>query len=469
MKGTYKRIGIIVFLSAIALSIAVSWAQAEVKRRATVTYKPTEISSVLNNPYMGFAPDARWGPYEQPHRLVFFDFTWRDIEESKGVYTFDKLEEKHQFKKWTDQNVKIIFRLILDDPRDDRHMDIPDWLYEEIGKEGSWYTTSYGQGFSPNYENKILIEEHQKLIRKLGERYNRDARIAFIELGSIGHWGEWHTKDGKGGVKEPFPKLAVTDQYVNAYIHEFPDKPLLMRRPHEIAKINHIGLYNDVFGDNEETRDNFIKWIHNGYTSWLTGEKMPAMPEHWIYAPSGGEFASSEDDSQYISNTSIEETLAQARESHTTWLGPNIPSIETYGDKYQGNIDRLLNTMGYRYVIKTEAHQAKIKPNEKLMVNMVIENKGVAPFYFNWPLELSLADQQGKIVYRENVQADIRSWLPGLHKSTSSLKLPAMLPKGEYALCIAILDPEKGTPGVELAIQGKRGDGRYTLGKVNVE
>ncbi|UKS25794.1 DUF4832 domain-containing protein [Paenibacillus sp. HWE-109] len=469
MKRKYRTLGMVIFLSVIVLSVTISLVNAEVKRRATVKFTPTEVSSVLNNPYMGFAPDARWGPYKQPHRLVFFDFTWRDIEATKGVYTFDQLEEKNQFKKWTSQNVKIIFRLILDDPTDSKHMDIPDWLYKEIGEEGTWYKTSYGQGFSPNYDNKTLIEEHQKLIRKLGERYNRDARIAFVELGSVGHWGEWHTKDGDGGVAEAFPKIAVTDQYVEAYIQGFPDKPLLMRRPHDIAKTNHMGLFNDVFGDKEETTAGFVDWINNGYTSWLTEEKMPAMPEHWIYAPSGGEFAFSEDDTKYITNKTIEETLAQAKASHTTWLGPNVPLLDTEKGKYQGNIDRLLNTMGYRFVLKTETHQAKVKRSEKLVVNTIMENKGVAPFYYNWPLEFSLADKDGKIVYKENAQVDIRRWLPGTQKSTASLNIPGTLPVGKYTLCVSILDPEKGSPGIDLAIQGKRADGRYTLGIVNVE
>ncbi|KRE40964.1 DUF4832 domain-containing protein [Paenibacillus sp. Soil724D2] len=467
MKRKYKVIGILTALSLMTVSITL--VSAEVKKRETIKFSPTEIGSVLNNPYMGFAPDARWGPYQEPHRLVFFDFTWRELEAAKGIYAFDKLEEKNQFKRWKSENVKIIFRLILDDTSDTSHMDIPDWLYEEIGEEGSWYNTSYGKGFSPNYENKKLIEEHRKLIQKLGERYNHDARIAFVEVGSVGHWGEWHTKSGQGGVSEPFPKAAVTDQYVEAYLGEFPDKPLLMRRPHEIAKSNHLGLFNDVFGDKQETMSGFINWIHNGYTSWLTEEKMPAMPEHWIYAPSGGEFAYSEDENKYIANNAIDETIAQARESHTTWLGPNLPSFKSYKGKYQGNVERLLNTMGYRYVLKTETHQTKVKPNEKLVVNMVMENKGVAPFYFNWPLELSLADAEGKIVHRESVQVDIRSWLPGIQKSTLSLKIPATIPIGKYTLCVGIIDPESGNPGIELAIQGKREDGRYSLGIVNVQ
>ncbi len=87
----------------------------------------------------------------------------------------------------------MIIRLVLDYPNKENSMQIPKWLYNEIGGDGTWYDISYGKGFSPNYENKTLIYYHEKLIKALGERYNSSSEIAFIELGSIGHWGEWHT------------------------------------------------------------------------------------------------------------------------------------------------------------------------------------------------------------------------------------------------------------------------------------
>jgi hypothetical protein len=39
---------------------------------------------------------------------------------------------------------------------------------------------------------------------------------------------------------------------------------------------------------------------------------------------------------------------------------------------------------------------------------------------------------------------------------------------GEYDLCVAILDPNTMEPGLELAIEGRRDDGRYKLDKMQV-
>ena len=34
-------------------------------------------------------------------------------------------------------------------------------------------------------------------------------------------------------------------------------------------------------------------------------------------------------------------------------------------------------------------------------MDMEWENSGVAPFYFDWPLEVSFANRNGKIVYKK--------------------------------------------------------------------
>jgi hypothetical protein len=47
--------------------------------------------------------------------------------------------------------------------------------------------------------------------------------------------------------------------------------------------------------------------------------------------------------------------------------------------------------------------------------------------------------------------------------------IPENLPEGTYNLCIAIIDPETNSPGIDLAITGKRSDGRYSIGNITVK
>lgn len=441
---------------------------AEKTEEAVAVYRPEKLDQVLNNPYMGFAPDAKGGPYPLPHRLVYSNVTWRELEPVKGEYDFAGFEKRIKLEEWSRQGVKLILRVVLDVPRSSSRLAIPDWLYEETGKDGTWYDADIGKGFSPNYGNEVLLNHHRELIAKLGERYNRDSRIAFIELGSLGHWGEWHTwQDDKLAI--PFPKADVTDQYVGHYLSAFPDKHLLMRRPYAITRDKRLGLFNDMFGNAEHTTEGFERWYKEGYKFWLTGEAIPAVPDFWVYAPSGGELADAGEGDKYFRQDTIEETLVQAKNTHLSWLGPSSPTDQAYDSDTLRNIHRFLNTIGYRFRIVSESHAQAAAPGSNLRIHMIWTNEGVAPFYYAWPLELSLADASGSIAAAARSDEDIRTWLPGNKKVVSELRIPSSLPEGEYTLCAAILDPDTDLPGIELAMKGKRQDGRYSLGKVTVK
>ncbi|MFB9325896.1 DUF4832 domain-containing protein [Paenibacillus aurantiacus] len=455
---------IVVLLLLLAVAIRQLFAEDPVQRQSFV---PIETTQVLNNPFMGFVADARYDTATQPVRLAHVNLTWADLEPLKGQYAFTEIERKFNFERWRAQGVRLVVRIILDYPRDTAHKDIPDWLYEETRKRGTAYNTEYGRGFSPDYTNPVLIQYHRELIKQVAARYNDDPLIAFVQIGSVGHWGEWHTYDGDVVAKHiPFPTHNVTDQYVQPYVDYFTDKPLLMRRPHEIALRNGMGLFNDSFGREDATmEEGMLGWYTKGYTNWLTDEEEPAMPDFWTKAPSGGEFAGT---SGLLSDGSIEEAIREAKATHVSWLGPFAPTTEPAGGAMQRNIDRFLTTIGYRFVIAEESHEEEAQPGGKLKVELSVNNRGVAPFYFDWPLELSLADDNGSIRTSVKTSADIRTWLPGVSQVSSELPVPNNLPPGEYTVTAAILDPDTGVPGVDFAIEGRRTDGRFSLGTVTI-
>ena len=121
----------------------------------------------------------------------------------------------------------------------------------------------YGKGFSPNYDNEILISYHQKLIQELANRYNQSSQIAFIALGSLGHWGEWHTYE-EDDFKIPFVSEDNSKRYIEHYTSAFTNKSLLLRTPNSASLTHSFGLFNDVFGSEEDT-EQFLEWIDDGY------------------------------------------------------------------------------------------------------------------------------------------------------------------------------------------------------------
>lgn len=448
-------------------------------------FYPKESFEVLNNPYAGWVPWAKdkskpdGESYAQPHSLVYAGISWRELEPARGQFDWAGVEEKYQFDFWAQSGKRINLRIVLDLPTSDpAHMDIPDWLYDSLEDEGDagvWYDTmEIGAGFSPNYNSELLLEEHERLIAAVAERYNNDPRISYIQLGSLGHWGEWHTWPAGSGV---FPNLSISDQYVGHYLTYFTDKKIGMRKPFPIANEHDLGLFNDVFGIKSSTNE-WLGWTQNGWAGIgefvdpgddpAEKQAASAMPDFWKHSFSGGEFAEG-NPAKWLRDDAIMETLRQTRESHTSWLGPAAPSDIPLGSELQRNIDAMHKLMGYRFVLEAVKLTGSQAPGGQLNLSMLWNNKGVAPFYFDWPLELRLVDNSGQIVAKATAEnTDIRQWLPGRTEAAASLKLPGGLAAGSYTLTVAILDPETGEPGIRLANEGREADGSYRIGQVQV-
>lgn len=411
------------------------------------SYTPNKSDDVLVNPLMGWAPSAQYTDYTQPHSLVHMNIYWKDLEPEKGVYKFYDLEKTFNFRYWKNKNTKIIIRLILDYPNKDNEMTIPKWLYDEISGDGTWYNTSYGKGFSPNYENKTLIKYHENLIKELGKRYNNSNDIAFIQLGSIGHWGEWHTYDEED-LSIDFPNKNTCDTYVSHYLKYLPNKILMMRRPFSIAKENNLGIFNDMLGD-EESSNEFISWIKNGYYNDLLDTNEPDMKNFWKTAPSGGEFAGGNNGLHYLNNKTINNTLNQIKKSHITFIGPNCPTYTD--DEYNKNFNTILKTLGYRFTLEKIYYNKILTTNDYLNLDIKIENEGVAPFYLDWPVKIVLLDKNNNIVKESELDEDVRSWLPGKININSKIQIDSSIKKGVYNVAIGIVDPTTNKASIKFA------------------
>ncbi|MBD2872975.1 DUF4832 domain-containing protein, partial [Paenibacillus arenilitoris] len=448
------------------------------------TFYPKESFQLLENPFIGWSPWANRTDYEQPFTLVYANFNWRDIEPSKGEYNWSELETRNNFDYWTNLGKKINLRIVLDKPSDDpQHMDIPDWLYDELvaaeGASGAgiWYNTPGRAGFSPNYSSEVLIEEHKRLIQAFANRYNNDPRVSYIQIGSLGHWGEFHNYPEEAAGK--FPNVNVSDQYVQHYVTYITNKKLAMRKPFPIAAQNGIGLFNDAFGDSQSS-EKWLNWANTGWdgiTDYVAEEEaanailQSRMPDYWKTSFSAGEFAKGES-IPYFENEKVMDTMTLIKKSHTSWLGPASPaSYNRSDDGVQANIDLIQKKMGYRLLLRSINHVSEVEVGETIQLSSVWENKGVAPFYYDWPVAVAVADPNGNLIESSITISngiDVREWLPGEIEESMELLVPTGIPKGNYSILTAILDPNENKPGVELAIEGKRLDGWYELDQIFV-
>lgn len=401
------------------------------KKYTSVTFQATD--EVFVNPLMGYAPWVQTLLADKTSAsdfsLVFALISWKELEPEKGVYDFDSFESKIDLAFLEENNITIIIRFVCDYPSGEKHIDIPEWLYEETA-DGIFYNSEQGCGYAPNYENELFIEYHQKVIAELGKRYDDSPNIAFIELGSLGNWGEWHNWLVEG---KYFPGAEITDIYASHYIDAFKNKKLMMRRPYEISVKNGMGYYNDMIG---------VEYSTNQWLGWIRNYD---VRNYYTTSPSGGEFASSYQLTDYFGSMyPIVEQLT--KRSHTTFIANLPPS----GDEFQENVGRLLKSMGYRLRVKDAVYSNPVRENEDIEITVCIKNAGTASFYYDWKFCYLIFNEEGELASSFTTDLDIRKVTVN-GSLTHSASMQVSLPPGIYTIKAGLFNPYTYTEETQIA------------------
>ena len=396
--------------------------------------------------------------------LVYIDLSWAEWEPQEGQYDYETFETKNHIQEYKEQGRQAVFRFYMDYPSTVAHKDIPNWLYNKINGEGTWYNTSYGKGFSPNYNNQTLIQYHKKAIEAFAKRYGNDNFFLYIELGSLGHWGEWHVNHDEG-VKR-FPDYETRIQYIEPYVQNLKNSKILMRYSVKETEEYNFGLYNDMLGDQEETEYWFEGMTGEGIWEQTEKSELVNNLDKWKIMPIGGEFASSYGNDYFLKDH-LDITLLLLKQSHQSFIGPKIIIDEVQDGKYRTQMDEILKTLGHRLFIETATIERQ--DEEKLNVSLNMKNDGIAPIYTDTQLAIYIYDENGSVVSKtvstdfnpQNVLPEEESKNINLQMDTSELQ-----ENKKYTLCVGLEDKNTNTPMIELAM-GKYKDKVYKIGEFN--
>ena len=408
-------------------------------RNTGTKFEYTLSDKSFGNPLMGYVPSAEEKTVSEDVHLVYVDITWKELEPKKGHYNWETIEESNQFKRWKKEGKQVVLRFLLDYPGKSSHKDIPDWLGNEISDLGDAYNTSYGKGFSPNYQNKLLRKYYKEAVTAMGQRWGNDDFIAYIELGGLGHWGEWHVHSD-AGIRQ-LPRKEVRKDYIAPFQPAFPKAKILMRRPFDTGLEGDFGIYNDVFGDKSATKT-WLNWIQNGGSYDQTQEQaaLKAMPKAWEKAPIGGELTSSQSMSSLLGNN-LDELTEEAKAAHLTFLGPKV--AEDIGDG-QAAYKELLKNMGYRLWVSG----LTISKGESKVDKRGCQTGG--------PVVLYLCNANGKVLQAQQLDCRLSELLPD---QTTELKASFAYSKDQnYQVKLGILSPMTQEPSVHFAMKGFEGE-----------
>jgi len=380
--------------------------------------------------------------------MVFYAVGWNELEPEEGRYAFEDWERRF----WSRENARgkhVIFRVHIDRPH--FPSGLPRWLRDQ-GVRTTPYS-DYGGGESPDYENPRLVRALERFIAALGKRYDEHPRVAFVQLGLLGFWGEWHTYPRL----ELFASEATQRRVIDAYHRAFPHKSLMARNAGGyMGRQPWLGFHDDLFPEDTDGPEGWkflSRMRENGRTgNWMRavigGEMVPDQARKWL----GPDYA---------------RTLAMIEAAHCTWLGPYCPALEQHGDReFAARAAALVRRMGYQYTFQEIRHPERVRSGQPLEFRLVGENQGVAPFYYPWRVELALLDGKGRAAGILPLDWDIRRWLPGRFAERTAPVVQAR--PGRYRLALGIRDPWTGKPAIHFANQLPRSEGWTIVSRIEV-
>jgi len=226
-----------VFVVSLAFWLLVTLTPSANARQERVV-RPPLAPGPLDNPLKGWCTYT-YRPLTQPYSMVFRYVAWKDLGPRAGEYHFAEWE-KRDWDAPPARGKFIVFRVYLDYPG--QPSGLPAWLLAS-GVKTTRYK-EYGGGVSPDYDDPRLIAALERLIATLGRRYDRNPRVAFVEMGFLGFWGEWHTYPRT----ELFASPATQRRILAAAHRAFPHKVLMTRYPGVFpGPAPWLGYFDDAF------------------------------------------------------------------------------------------------------------------------------------------------------------------------------------------------------------------------------
>ncbi len=355
----------------------------------------------VDNPLKGWCPYTVVGPLSQPYSMVFLYVPWRELEPVEGRFRFQEWEDR----AWNVPLAKgkhIVFRVYADYPG--RPSGVPGWLKAK-GVKLTRYS-DYGGGLSPDYNDRRTISAMTSLIAALGRRYDRNPRVAFVEMGLLGFWGEWHTFPRT----ELFASPAVQRTMLEAAHAAFPDKVVMTRYPRGPAGQPWLGYFDDMFPEDTEGPEGW---------KFLSGMRTSGRTSNWKVAAIGGEMVPGQ--APKWLGSSYLDTIKKMVDAHLSWVGPYGPAqVQDPSPEFTSRCSALVRTMGYQFQLTGIRLPSVFSQRAGSTVEVMGLNTGIAPFYYRWPVRMALIDRMDRVRQTFALPIDIRGWVPGTFRFKAS-------------------------------------------------
>lgn len=412
------------------------------------TSKTYENEDVLLNPGKGFVlRDSLDNSCDEVVSVVYYRVGWSTIEPEEGKYDWSILDSKIQ--DCEKRGKKFAFGVMNVCVSAPQEYVTPKWVFDAGAKYHIYEGANGSRQVIPEWTDKVFLEKLNNFIKDLGERYNGNPNIAYIDIRSYGSYGEQHITSLGG---ENISADQLKELYIKPYMDAF-DSTLL---------VNPWGqeMYNDTYKwaiDNETTiRRDGIMQLYNGKQIFdYAYGKLPTIFEY------------------FSSYNSLKENGIWDNEKLLDYVENWKPSyIEIFPEMYEENkefCDMLANKIGYYFRFKEASYTNTIEVDSTNNISLKFTNEGVAPLYEDCTVYIGLLDENYNLVKKYKTDIDPHTWMPGEEKIENIDITFNDVDPGNYIISLGLfLNENDENPTYLLGNSGKTDNKWYVFGKLDI-
>ena len=460
---------------------------------ATVVHDLTPLQDetrVLVNPHKGWYhhyPDNHPNNYKIARDADLLEFpgmdhvyirlAWSYLEPKEGQFDWAVIDRI--IEKWTAHGLGIAFRISCKETGTDRieqQYATPRWVME-AGAKGGHYSMGKATGpegpWEPVFDDPIFLAKLDQFLAAFAARYDKQPWVRYLDVGSIGDWGEGHSWAGS----RQECGFAARKKHIDLYLKHFKHAPLVVsddlvyalgnenerQALHQYVLKNGIGYRDDsILVDWYVTVPNIQYSVRSPdfFADAYSHTPNVFELEHYGIVKKQGNWEGRPGSSvaKFGQGKSGPDYFRGALELlHASYIG-------YHGDARQWLTDNpeltkeLLNRCGYWLFPKSIEAPERVTAGATMPLILTVENRGVAPPYAPYELRAKLSGASTNVV--RVLTKGCNSWMPGKPvTSTFELSVPVDFPSGPCAISIGLFDVNAGKERpVEFALKASARD-----------
>lgn len=483
-----------------ALFIPVDDARKNLSEADTVVIEPVDHGVALLNPNMGwnfpYYIDNQDGQYGggRPEddtldwfpgaNAVYFRVGWAHLEPDEGRFNWDYTDRIA--KHWIARGKQVSYCWLVFSTVGSTAA-TPKWL-ERSGAQGWYFPETNGipiPQWVPNWDDAVFLEKFGKFLAAAGARYDGKPWLQFIEIGSLGTWGEGHTGVGYGVPTPPIPRITPAAQkvHLDLWRKNFPRSTILVNHAYE-----QVSWASPPAGTTAKGSVEYAGTLGYGLADWsimvqaccpyTSGDLAESIwPQHPIGLEDEHYGFAYLDTKSWGDGSAYYDAMERY---HASFLRMNWwPEEFLNGNSKDlpGNYDlvtRMNRRVGYRLQIVRASWPVRVKSGSALSATLVLRNAGVAPCFGGGHAALSLVNPRGQLMVETlDKEFDVGNLAvgPSVEQAPTatrriSLHIPSGLDAGTYNVCTSIRN-SCGTYRLPLT-EWCDEHGRYRLGFVSI-